>query len=51
MSTRYLDHFIDFDERTGVLRCEGGVLLADILRLMVPRGWFLPVTPGTRFVT
>lgn len=51
LSTRYLDHFMGFDGDTGVLRCEAGVLLADILRLAVPRGWFLPVTPGTRFVT
>ncbi|HTY48875.1 MAG TPA: FAD-binding oxidoreductase [Steroidobacteraceae bacterium] len=48
---RSLDRFIDFDARSGVLCCEAGVLLADILALAVPRGWFLPVTPGTAFVT
>ena len=31
--------------------CEAGVSLAEILRVTVPRGWFLPVTPGTKFVT
>jgi len=46
-----LDRFIAFDPATGVLRCEGGVLLSTILRLVVPQGWFLPVTPGTQFVT
>lgn len=46
-----LDRFIDFDPATGVLRCEGGVLLHSILKLVVPQGWFLPVTPGTQFVT
>lgn len=46
-----LKHFISFDDATGVLRCESGVSLADILSLIVPRGWFLPVTPGTRFVS
>lgn len=51
LSTRGLDRFIAFDPASGVLRCEAGVLLADILDLCVPRGWFLPVTPGTRFVT
>ncbi|MBF6991686.1 FAD-binding oxidoreductase [Cupriavidus sp. IK-TO18] len=51
LSTRRLDRFIAFDPGSGILRCESGVLLADISRLMVPRGWFLPVTPGTRFVT
>lgn len=49
--TNALDHFISFDAATGVLRCEAGVLLSDILRIVVPQGWFLPVTPGTRFVT
>jgi FAD/FMN-containing dehydrogenase len=46
-----LDRFIHFDPATGLLRCEGGVLLSTILRLVVPQGWFLPVTPGTQFVT
>lgn len=49
--TRGLDRFIAFDRATGVLRCEAGVLFDDILKLIVPAGWFLPVTPGTRFVT
>lgn len=48
---RSLSRFIDFDAATGVLRCEAGVLLAEILRLVVPQGWFLPVVPGTQFVT
>jgi FAD/FMN-containing dehydrogenase len=49
--TRGLDRFIAFDIDTGVLRCEAGVLFDQILDLVVPAGWFLPVTPGTRFVT
>jgi FAD/FMN-containing dehydrogenase len=49
--TRALNRFIRFDADTGVLRCESGVLLSEILRLIVPRGWFLPVSPGTRYVT
>jgi FAD/FMN-containing dehydrogenase len=48
---RGLDRFIDFDPVTGVLTCEAGVLFAEILDLVVPQGWFLPVTPGTKFVT
>lgn len=46
-----LDRFIDFNPATGVLRCEAGVLLSDIIQLVLPQGWFLPVTPGTQFVT
>jgi FAD/FMN-containing dehydrogenase len=51
IDARGLDRFIAFNEQSGVLRCEAGVLLGDILRYAVPRGWFLPVTPGTQFVT
>lgn len=46
-----LDNFINFDDKTGLLCCEAGVLLGDIQSLMVPRGWILPVSPGTQFVT
>lgn len=46
-----LDHFIAFNEDNGRLVCEAGVLLRDIQRLAVPRGWMLPVTPGTQLVT
>ena len=51
LDCRGLNRFIGFQEETGVLRCEGGTSLADILALVVGKGWFLPVTPGTRFVT
>lgn len=46
-----LDRLIRFDPHTGRLTCEAGVLLRDIQRIMVPRGWILPVTPGTQLVT
>lgn len=49
--TTGLDHFIAFDDSTGRLICEAGVLLRDIQRLVIPRGWILPVTPGTQLVT
>lgn len=51
LDARGLDRFIAFDPATGVLRCEAGVLLGTILDLFVPQGWFLPVVPGTRFIT
>src|ERR1700761_1550457 len=51
MLTRGLDRLLAFNARTGVLRCETGVTLAELLEFIVPRGWFLPVTPGTKFVT
>jgi len=51
LDTRGLDKFISFDRDAGRLCCEAGVLLSDILDLVVPQGWFLPVTPGTRYIT
>ena len=49
--TTGLDRFIRFDPEAGRLHCEAGVLLQDIQRQLVPRGWMLPVTPGTQQVT
>jgi len=49
--TRGLDRFVSFDQETGRLVCESGVLLSEILEITVSRGWFLNVTPGTQFVT
>lgn len=51
LHARHLDRFIAFDPHTGVIECEAGVLFSEILDLVVPQGWFLPVTPGTKFVT
>lgn len=50
-NTAGLGHFIQFDDSTGRLVCEAGVLLRDIQNLVIPRGWILPVTPGTQLVT
>jgi len=46
-----LNHILDFDEAEGVVCCSAGVTLSKLLEIFVPRGWFLPVTPGTKFVT
>jgi FAD/FMN-containing dehydrogenase len=48
---RALDSYIAFDEESGLLTCESGVLLSDIIDVFVPRGWFLKVTPGTKLIT
>ena len=45
------DQFISFNADTGLLTCMAGVSFAEILRVFIPKGWFLPVTPGTQFVT
>lgn len=51
MLSERLDRVIAFDETTGLLRAEAGTTLAKVLEEFVPRGWFPPVTPGTKFVS
>jgi decaprenylphospho-beta-D-ribofuranose 2-oxidase len=51
VDTTELARVIDFDDATGVLRVEAGMSLDAVMRRFVPRGWFVPVTPGTRHVT
>ena len=51
LDASYMSRCIDFDEENGLLRCEAGATLDEILKLVVPKGWFLPVTPGTKYVT
>src|SRR5438105_5522315 len=46
-----LNRFLSFDQDAGVLECEAGVSFAEILQYFAPRGYFAPVTPGTKFVT
>lgn len=51
LHTRQLDRFVSADWQTGVLTAECGLTLEDILAVAVPRGWFLSVTPGTKYIT
>ena len=51
LDVRPYDYFLAFDEQDGTISVQAGALLADILELIVPNGWFLPTTPGTRYVT
>jgi decaprenylphospho-beta-D-ribofuranose 2-oxidase len=49
--TERLNRLLELDGENGILRAEAGATLAEILEVIVPRGWFLPVTPGTKFVS
>jgi decaprenylphospho-beta-D-ribofuranose 2-oxidase len=51
INTRPNNYFINFNEETGILHVQTGVLLSEILKSFIPRGWFLKVTPGTKFIT
>ncbi|RMD82363.1 MAG: FAD-binding oxidoreductase [Lentisphaerae bacterium] len=46
-----MKRMLDFDEERGLLHCEAGVLLSEIIEVFLPRGWFLMVTPGTKLIT
>ena len=46
-----LNRMLSFDATSGLLRCEAGVTIAELIDVFLPRGFFPPVTPGTRFVT
>jgi FAD/FMN-containing dehydrogenase len=51
LDTHHLDHFIEYDKEKGILRCEAGVTFENILQLIIPHNWFLPVTPGTKYIS
>jgi len=51
VETRHLNHLLSFDSDAGIVTCNAGISLATLLEVFVPRGWFLPVTPGTRHIT
>jgi decaprenylphospho-beta-D-ribofuranose 2-oxidase len=48
---RGFDRILGFDESTGQVVAEAGVLLADLIDVFLPRGWFPAVTPGTKLVS
>jgi len=50
-NSRLANRILSFDANSGVLRAEAGLTLVDLVSLMMPRGWFPPVVPGTKFVT
>jgi decaprenylphospho-beta-D-ribofuranose 2-oxidase len=49
--TERINRMLELDAKLGILRAEAGVTLAEILPVIVKQGWFLPVTPGTKFVS
>ena len=51
ISTQKLKKIIKFDEKKGVVEAESGVLLNDLLKVITLKGWFIPVSPGTKYVS
>jgi decaprenylphospho-beta-D-ribofuranose 2-oxidase len=51
ISTLKFDKVLSFDTKTGVFECQPGIMLSEVQEIIVPEGWFLPVTPGTKLIT
>ena len=51
LCTLRYNNVLSFDTRLGIFECESGITLDQVLDIIVPAGWFLPVTPGTKFIT
>ena len=51
VSTLRYHRILSFDAENGIFECQSGLTLDKILEVIVPKGWFLPVTPGTKFIT
>lgn len=51
ISTLRYDKVLQFDTENGIFECQAGITLDQVLAIIVPKGWFLPVTPGTKFIT
>lgn len=51
ISTLNYNRILHFDTVNGIFECQSGLMLDRILEVIVPKGWFLPVTPGTKFIT
>ena len=51
INMKYFNHILSFDNLSGILVVESGVLLKDIINTFVPKGWFPYVTPGSKFTT
>ena len=51
ISTARLNRIVDLDAATGLVTCEAGVSLEQLMVAGLPAGWFVPVSPGTRQVT
>lgn len=51
ISTLKFDKILSFDTHEGIFECQSGITLDQVLMVVVPKGWFLPVTPGTKFIT
>ena len=51
ISSKNFNKIISFDKKNGIIETESGVLLKDLIKYVLPHGWFAPICPGTKYVT
>jgi len=51
VSTLKFDKILNLDEKNGILEAQSGISFEALLECLIPKGWFLPVTPGTKYIT
>ena len=51
INSKYFNKIINFDEERGILKAESGITINEMIKFLLPKGWFLNVTPGTKFAT
>lgn len=51
IKTASINHFVNFDSKNGIITCEAGISIHKINEFTIPKGWFIPVTPGSGYVT
>lgn len=51
VDTTSLNNVVKFDTESGIIICESGISISQINKITIPKGWFVPVTPGSSYVT
>jgi len=51
INSKNFDKIISFDEKMGILKAQSGVTIENLLNFLIPKGWFLKVSPGTKYAT
>lgn len=51
IKTTSINHFIKFDHINGIITCSAGISIHRINELTIPKGWFIPVSPGSGYIT
>ena len=51
LNSKFFNNIISFNEKTGLLKAQSGVTIEKLINFLIPKGWFLKVTPGTKFAT